>query len=106
MSPTGVAQLLADAEKEKLDIVGAVADITVYEPEGEYDVIVIDRTLHMLPEEAERIAVLERLVGHVSDSGHILIADEKKNLSAMEDSLQKHGWTITFSQKGFLFAQK
>lgn len=106
MSPTGIAQMVADAEKEKLDIVGVVADITDYEPEEAYDVIVIDRTLHMLPEEAERIAVLERLVARVFDSGYMLIADEKKNLPTMENFLKQHGWTITLSQKGFLFAQR
>lgn len=103
ISEVGITQLLADAKEEDLHIEGIVSDVKDYVPQSTFDVVVIDRTLHMLPEESERITVLESLLGFVNKGGHILIADEKKNLPAMEEYLVENGWTVTLSHKGFLF---
>ena len=102
ISATGIEQLLQDARQEGLSIEGVVADVKEYRPDKNFDVVVIDRTLHMLPEEVDRIAVLERLMGFINERGYVLIADEKKNLPAMEEFFIKAGWTVTFKQKGFL----
>ena len=105
LSATGISQLVADAEKENLEINGIVADITEYEPDEIFDVVVIDRTLHMLPEETERLKVLDTLTSHVAEHGYVLIADEKNNLPAMRTQLERNDFTITFAKKGFLFAK-
>lgn len=106
ISKTGIEQLLNDADAENLDITGIVADITEYKPDNTFNVVVIDRTLHMLPKEQHRLDVLKNLMAYIAKDGHILIADERKNLPAMKDVLETAGFTTTFSQKGFLFVQK
>jgi tellurite methyltransferase len=106
MAATGIKQMLDDAHNEGLNIEGVVADVKEYVPNNNFDVAVIDRTLHMLPKESDRIEVLKNLVSFVNKEGYILIADEKKNLPAMEECLVKNGLNITLSHKGFLFAQK
>jgi len=106
ISATGIRQLCEDAKKEILEIEGVVADVKDYIPEGNFDVVVIDRTLHMLSEEADRIEVLENLVGFVNKDGYVLIADEKKNLPAMEKLFVESGWTVSLLHRSFLFVQK
>ena len=106
LSAYGIRDLLAAAQAEGLDIAGDVADITTYSPVGMFDVVLIDRTLHMLPKDAQH-DVLTRLIAHVSPMGWLLIADETSNLPAFRDVLVASGqaWTITKDGKGFLFAQ-
>ena len=107
MSATGIAQLLEEAQAEGLNIEGVVADLRDFEPVGTYDVVVIDRTLHML-EADERLRVLQRACRSVRDGGSVLIADQKSNLAAMRTFLDtdSHRWTTLKDTKGYLFAQK
>ncbi len=108
LSETGIAQLLEDAEHEGLSIQGVVADLRDYEPTATYDIVVIDRTLHMLLDETVRLNVLKRMSECVRDDGYILIADEKSNLPAMRAFFANdfQNWTTIMDNKGFLFVQK
>lgn len=104
---TGIAQLLEEAQAEALHIEGVVADLSDFSPVGTYDVVVIDRTLHML--EADTLLdVLERICHAVRDDGFVLIADEKSNLPAMRAFFEtdSHRWTALIDRQGFLFVQK
>jgi 2-polyprenyl-3-methyl-5-hydroxy-6-metoxy-1,4-benzoquinol methylase len=107
LSPAGIADVIAVATSETLPIRGDVADITTYQPDGDFDIILIDRTLHMLPD-ADQTAVLTRLLSHVSANGWLLIADEKSNMPRFRAALQADtaAWTTTKDGKGFLFAQR
>jgi tellurite methyltransferase len=107
ISSTGIAQLLEDAQAEGLNIEGVVADLRDFEPAGKYDVVVIDRTLHML-EADMRLDVLERVCHAVREDGFVLIADEKSNLPRMREFFEAdgHHWTTLKDRKGFLFLQK
>ncbi len=108
LSSTGIAQLLEDAKAENLQIAGVVADLCEYEPSGEYDVIVVDRTLHMLLDETSRLTVLSRLCAATKDGGYVLIADETSNLPGMRDTFEKDPatWKTIKDERGFLFMQK
>ena len=77
LSPTGIAEMCAIADEEDLNINGIAADITEFVPEGMFDVILFDRTLHMLPK-APRLTVLSKLIAHVAPNGWVLIADENQ----------------------------
>ena len=107
ISPNGIRDLRAAADKEKLPIQGVVADITTYTPEGEFDVILIDRTLHMLSE-TTRLAVLSRLLDHVARSGPLLIADEPSNIVGFAAIVTKHGgeWKTELRRHGYLFVRR
>jgi len=106
-SPTGIRDLLADAEAEDLDVQGFVSDIRSFEPAGMYDVLVIDRTLHML-NASERPAVLARYLNWVKAGGHVLIADERSNIPTFEAVLEadRRDWRLLRRRRGYLFAQQ
>jgi len=106
-SATGISQLNTDAKAEVLPIRAMVGNLNDYRAEGFFDVVVIDRTLHMLPER-ERLLVLQRTLGVVSPNGHVLIADEKENLPVMIKVFDKdeNVWAEIFAQKGFVFMQR
>lgn len=107
LSETGITQLREDAQSEGLNIEGVIADLVDYQPTEQFDVVVIDRTLHMLDAEL-RLDILARITPCVRDDGFILIADEPSNLPAMTAFFsQDHtGWTTIKEQRGFLFVQK
>jgi len=106
LSPAGVADVAAAAMAEDLPITGVVADILTYKAEGRFEVLLIDRTLHML-EGDDQSRVLAGLLRHVVAGGWLLLADEKSNMPRFRDVLagSDANWTITRDGKGFLFAQ-
>ena len=95
LSPAGIAQMLQEAEAEGLPLTGEVADITEWTPAGAVDVLLIDRTLHMLPGEATRIRVLAALLPAVRPGGWLLLLDEPSNMAAFRDCLGP-GWRAEF----------
>lgn len=107
ISPSGIRDLIATATRENLSVQGVVADITVYKPEGKFDVILADRTLHMLCEEA-RLAVLQQLLDHVDTDGWVLIADEAMNIGGFERVISSHqfSWKRELSKRGYLFVRR
>lgn len=104
ISPTGVGDVVAEAKSEGLSITGVVADICDHEWQGQFDVVVIDRTLHMLGPD-ERIQVLRCLLGITKAGSHVLIADERSNISTFSAEFEESqwDWTPTLARKGFLF---
>ncbi len=106
LSPSGVASMCAEADAEGLTITGHVADITTYAPDGLFDVVLIDRTLHML-DEAPRATTFQSLIKAVTPNGWLIMADETSNLPAFRAALDADSrtWTIERCAKGLLFAQ-
>ena len=104
ISPHGIQDLVEAANQEKLHIEGIVADIVTFAPEGKFDVVLIDRTLHMLSE-IERLNVFEYLIGHVAEGGWVLIADERSNISGLKDVIEanKAVWETAFEARGNIF---
>lgn len=103
-SPSGIRDLAADAAAEGLAINVIAADIREYSWGGEFDVIVVDRTLHMLTLK-EATKVLRSLLKATRKRSHILIADERSDIptfsSVFDDS--RWNWSTTLAHKGFLF---
>ena len=55
---TGIEQMLEEAESENLAVDGVIAYITNYEAPDLYNIVVIDRVLHMLQNDEIRNAAL------------------------------------------------
>ena len=55
---TVIEQMLEEAESEKLAVDGVIADITNYEAPDLYNIVVIDRVLHMSQNDEIRNAAL------------------------------------------------
>lgn len=106
LSPSGVAAMLAEAAAEGLTVTGHVADITTFTPRHAYDVLLIDRTLHMLAADP-RATVFASLITCLAPNGWLVLADEKANLPAFLRALEddKRNWTVERCSKGLLFAQ-
>lgn len=107
LSPSGIRDLNTAAREEGLDVSGIVADITGYEPDGTFDVVLIDRTLHML-DEPDRLTGLGRLLDHVGPGGWCLIADEGRNIAGFKRVAASRGedWEIVKERRGCLFLRR
>ena len=106
LSPSGVRDLNAAAATEELPITAIAADICAYQPDGMFDVLLIDRTLHMLSQ-PDMLRVLATLLDHVSDDGWVLIADEASNMAGFKTVMENHArnWKIETDRSGCLFAR-
>lgn len=107
LSATGVRQLREDAVAEGLEIDAVAADIRSYRPGRAYDVIVIDRTLHMLARD-ERVAVLRGLLAFAADGAAVLIADEKANIALFARLFDEPEgrWRTILRNRGYLFVRR
>lgn len=107
LSPNGIRDLLAMARQESLAIEGIAVDIIEFAPDGDFDVILIDRTLHMLPEK-DRLEVLTRLVQNVRSNGWLLISDERSNIQGFRDVIAANSgtWKSELDTRGNLFLQR
>ena len=107
ISPNGVSDLISAARDESLPVTGIVADIRTFTPKGMFDILLIDRTLHMLTE-VDRLDVLRRLIQHVKSGGWTLIADERSNLAGFKAVFleQEVHWTTKVEKRGFLFLRR
>ena len=105
-SPTGIRDLLAEAAAEGLRVKGYVADIREFEPNGLFDVLLVDRTLHMLHAD-DRTKVLAGLLKYVAPRGYVLIADERSNICVFEEVLDndERRWHHELKRKGYLFVR-
>lgn len=107
LAPHGIEDMLAVAQKECLHIQGKVADIADFTPEGTFDVVVIDRTLHMLETKA-RLDTLARLLGYVAPKGWLLIEDERANIAGFKAVItaDTRDWTVKIEKRGTYFLQQ
>lgn len=108
ISPTGVKQMVAFADTNALRITGVVSNILEYDTDTRFDIIILDRTLHMLSNPKDRVDVVERCADWLARFGHILIADEPSNIRAFAGwfNSDSRNWQITPNMKpGFCFAQ-
>lgn len=107
LSPSGISELQSVANEEGLAIEGIATDINSFTPDGLFDIVLIDRTLHMLPEK-ERLSVLKRLIMHVSPNGWVLIADEASNMAGFKAVFAGSdvSWRTTLDGGGSLFLQR
>ena len=104
ISRTGISQMLEDAGREALDVSGVVSDVVEYEPSGYYDVVILDRVIHMLKNDNNRSAVLEKASSVTVPGGFILIADTPMHMPFIR--LFYSDWVKVKNKKGFLFVQK
>jgi len=107
LSPNGIRDLLALARQESLAIEGVAGDITAFIPDGDFDVILIDRTLHMLSEK-DRLEVLARLIDSVRRHGWLLISDERSNIQGFRDIIAANSgtWKTELDACGSLFLRR
>ncbi len=101
-SSVGIRQLQAVAAAEGLDLTAEVADMTTYRPTAQFDIVILDRVLHMLPDDRLRSAVLQAAMAAVRPGGRVLIADGPKHRALIRGHLE--GWSFFKDTRNRTFA--
>jgi len=106
-SPSGIRDLRKDADAEGLSITAYVIDIREFKSRKRFDIILIDRTLHMLPMD-DSVTLLGKLLKLSKSGGHVLIADEQSNLPSFKSVIEASNWNwaTTLNRHGFLFIHR
>ena len=108
LSEIGIAQMVEDAEAEGLDVTGVVSDVLKFRPRRKFDVVLLDRVLHLLLDDDERLAGLDLAARLTRKGGHVLIADVPKNRPLIHGYFHARtdAWEVAKRTKNFLFARK
>jgi len=101
----GIAQMLAAAKREDLDVEGVVEDIVTHQPQQEFDLVIPDRVLHMLPE-AARLIVLTLAMDAVVVGGHLLVAEGPKGVVPVREAIEQRGWSLVRATRNRLIARR
>lgn len=83
-----------------------VGDVETFSADREYDVVVLDRVLHMLPSEERRLALLGRVRKWVAPGGHILLADTKSNRALIRGCFTDDAWEAVLARRDFFFVRR
>lgn len=102
---TGIAQMLDDARQEALRVDGIVSDVQTFKTDKRFDLIVCDRTLHMLDAEI-RGPVLARLLAMANSRAAVLVEDERSNMPALRTVVQKAGFNAVVDRPATLLAER
>ena len=106
IAETGISQMTEQAEAEGLDVAGYVADIVSFEPPETYDLVLLDRVLHMLESDEVRESVLGKACRHTRLNGYVLVADTPSNSKLIEQFFRRQkGWSTVFRRGNFHFVR-
>lgn len=73
ISKVGINQMLQKAKKLNVKITGIVTDIFTFNPEGKYDIILMDSILHFYKDKVKETNFLLRMIGYLKRYGLICI---------------------------------
>ncbi|MCP4145425.1 MAG: methyltransferase domain-containing protein [bacterium] len=102
-----IRDLTAMVKQERLNISVEIGNIGSFEPDGTFDVVLIDRSLLPL-REYDRLMLFNKLVDHVHVGGWMLIEEGKGDLENFRQILNTHEarWMIDKLEQGYLFASR
>ena len=105
LARSGVEQMSQQALVEGLQVSGLVADIIKFQTSESFDVVILDRVLHMLRTNEDRIEVLTKACGLTRRGGYLLVADVPSNLNLISEFFAaQSGWSTVYQQRNFRFA--
>ena len=105
LSSVGIEQMRGVAEAEGLAVEGVVADIRTYEPDEPFDVVLLDRVLHMLAAD-DRGPMLNTAMGAVAPDGHLLVAEGPKGMAPVRAAVEASGWVLVKATSNRLIARR
>ncbi len=108
LSEIGIAQMVEDAEAEGLDVTGVVSDVLSYRSRTKFDVVLLDRVLHLMLDDEERLAGLDRASRLTRRTGYVLIADVPKHQALIRGYFAERSgeWAVLRKSRNQLFVQK
>ena len=107
-SSIGIEQLKNAAASQHLNIDAEVADLGTYSPTERLDIILLDRTLHMITNRIERENAFSRYLDFIQPQGHIVLIDERKSMAGFHACMDQHmdKWSVAYVKPTFLIATK
>ena len=105
VSSVGITQLREAAEIEALDVHAVVSDVRFYKPDRRFDIVILDRVLHMLPADARR-EVLQMGMGAVEPGGHLLVAEGAKGMVTIRKIVEQSGWALMLAKPNRLISKR
>lgn len=105
VSSVGIAQLLETAGAEGLEVEGQVEDIRTFQADTSFDMVILDRVLHML-DAADRLPMLATAMQAVAPGGHLLVAEGPKGMQPVREAVEVAGWTLPRATKNRLIARR
>lgn len=106
LSQIGIEHMLEDAESEGLSVEGVVTDVLEFRSRRKFDVVIVDRVLHLLLDDEERTRCLERVRSLTKKRGQVLVADTPKHAAQIHTFFDGDDWAITKRTKNYLFASR
>ena len=108
LSSIGIEQLKNAAVSQHLNIDAKFADLCTYSPTERLDIILFDRTLHMITNTIERENAFSKYLDFIQPQGQIVLIDERKNMTGFHTCMDKHvdKWSIAYVKPTFLIATK
>lgn len=103
-SPSAIAALNDYAQSHKLPIHAQIGTLMDFQTQEKFDIVLLDRVLHMLGNEEAVLAGFEKMLGHLAPNGYLLISDEPRNVKKFLDRLEEQRpWQILKkTRKSFL----
>jgi 2-polyprenyl-3-methyl-5-hydroxy-6-metoxy-1,4-benzoquinol methylase len=108
LSSIGIEQLKNVAASQHFNIDTEVAELSTNSPTERLDIIIFDRTLHMITNTIERENAFSRYLDFIQPQGQIVLIDEYKNMAGFHACMDKHvdKWSIAYVKPTFLKATK
>jgi 2-polyprenyl-3-methyl-5-hydroxy-6-metoxy-1,4-benzoquinol methylase len=106
LSAVGITQMQRQAQAEGLDLRGRVADLTRFRTGRRFDVVVLDRVLHLLADDDVRRATLRRLSSLTRPGSFVIVVDVWKHRRLIRGFFERHQdeWRIVRRSGDFLCA--
>ncbi|MEZ4436572.1 MAG: class I SAM-dependent methyltransferase [bacterium] len=105
VSVVGINQMLEAARAEGLAVQGVVDDICTWLPDRLFDIVVLDRVLHMLPAPA-RVPLLEKAMEAVTPGGHLLVAEGPRGMVPVRRAVERRAWVLVKAASNRLIARR
>ncbi len=106
ISKTGISQMMTVAKKEHLAINGIIASALEFKWHKKFDIVLMDRLIHMFKTDAEKLSLMNNACGLTKRNGYVLIADTPKNKQMILKIFKSSIWNSVFNKNGFTFVNK
>ena len=107
ISSVGTEQLAAVASAEGLELQARVGDLEEFQASELFDVVILDRVLHMLPDMGARARALEQACAATRPGGTMLLSEYAKQHPLIVERFDTDpGWRLSTGAKGFFRADR
>lgn len=107
LSAVGLAQLSREARRKRLPVELHESDVTTFRTRKRFDFVLLDRVLHLLLDDEERLQALDNAVRLARKHAAIAVVDGPKHSALIADFFRRRpAWIVEKQTKRFLFATR